>query len=186
MTATELDDTATGSDTRARTADWVTLSTPDGPFTVIADDAGRVLASGWTDDPGYLAVLVSPSLRPATLRAGRDLSAITDAVTAYYDGDHEAPDAVEVVQRSGPFLDRAWEALRTVRPGEPVTYTALAALAGGPLAVRAAASSCARNAAALFVPCHRVLRSDGTLGGFRYGLEIKQSLLNREALDREA
>ena len=52
--------------------------------------------------------------------------------------------------------------------------------------VRAAASSCARNAAALFVPCHRVLRSDGTLGGFRYGLEIKQSLLNREALDREA
>jgi O-6-methylguanine DNA methyltransferase len=53
--------------------------------------------------------------------------------------------------------------------------------AGQPAAVRAAASICARNAPALFVPCHRVLRSDGSLGGFAWGLDVKRSLLAREA-----
>ncbi|MFP5311092.1 MAG: methylated-DNA--[protein]-cysteine S-methyltransferase, partial [Actinomycetes bacterium] len=52
---------------------------------------------------------------------------------------------------------------------------------GNPRAVRAAASACAFNAAALFVPCHRVIRTDGSLGGFRWGLRIKESLLAREA-----
>ncbi|MFC3241565.1 methylated-DNA--[protein]-cysteine S-methyltransferase [Gordonia humi] len=66
-------------------------------------------------------------------------------------------------------------------PVPPVTYTRLAELAGNAAAVRGAASCCARNAAALFVPCHRVVRSDGTLGGFRYGLDVKRSLLDREA-----
>ena len=63
------------------------------------------------------------------------------------------------------------QVLRDVKPGEPVTYTEFAALAGRPAAVRAAAQACARNAAALFVPCHRVLRTDGTsadtAGGWR-------------------
>jgi methylated-DNA-[protein]-cysteine S-methyltransferase len=62
-----------------------------------------------------------------------------------------------------------------------VTYTGFAALAGRPLAVRAAAAACARNAAAPFVPCHRVLRTDGTLGGYRWGLPVKRRLLDHEA-----
>jgi methylated-DNA-[protein]-cysteine S-methyltransferase len=62
-----------------------------------------------------------------------------------------------------------------------VSYTELAAKAGRPEAVRAAASACARNAAALFVPCHRVLRSDGSLGGFRWGTTVKRWLLEHEA-----
>jgi methylated-DNA-[protein]-cysteine S-methyltransferase len=77
------------------------------------------------------------------------------------------------------FLEQAWRVLREVR--EPITYTELAARAGRPAAVRAAAQACARNAAALFVPCHRVLRNDGTLGGFRWGLPVKRWLLNHEA-----
>ena len=71
--------------------------------------------------------------------------------------------------------------LRTVPAGEPVTYTEFAELAGRPAAVRAAAMACARNAAALFVPCHRVLRLDGSLGGFRWGLDVKRWLLAHEA-----
>ena len=63
----------------------------------------------------------------------------------------------------------------------PVTYTEFAALAGRPAAVRAAAQACARNAAALFVPCHRVLRTDGSLGGFRWGLPVKRWLLDHES-----
>ena len=74
----------------------------------------------------------------------------------------------------------AWEVLRTVPAGAPVTYAEFAAKAGRPDAVRAAAGACARNAAALFVPCHRVIRTGGGLGGFRYGLEVKRWLLDHE------
>jgi methylated-DNA-[protein]-cysteine S-methyltransferase len=88
---------------------------------------------------------------------------------------------VPVRQRSGEFLEHAWDVLRTVPAGAPVTYTEYAAKSGRPAAVRAAASACARNSAALFVPCHRVLRTDGTLGGFRWGVEVKRKLLAHEA-----
>jgi methylated-DNA-[protein]-cysteine S-methyltransferase len=97
------------------------------------------------------------------------------------DGDVAAIDEVPVEQRTGAaFLDHAWRTLRDVPGGEAVTYTEYAALAGRPAAVRAAAQACARNAAALFVPCHRVLRADGTLGGYRYGLRVKKWLLGHE------
>ena len=62
-----------------------------------------------------------------------------------------------------------------------LTYAAFAAALGRPSAVRAAASICARNAPALFVPCHRVLRGDGTMGGFAWGVDVKRRLLEREA-----
>jgi methylated-DNA-[protein]-cysteine S-methyltransferase len=62
-----------------------------------------------------------------------------------------------------------------------VTYAAYATLAGNPAAIRAAASACAKNAAALFVPCHRVVRTGGALGGFRWGVDTKRWLLAHEA-----
>jgi methylated-DNA-[protein]-cysteine S-methyltransferase len=154
------------------------VDTPVGPFTVLAiDDA--VLASGWTVDEKLLASLVHRSLKPTTDPQPRpDLGAVTKAVLAYLDGDIAAVDGVPVRQRSGAFLEQAWQALRDVR--DPVTYTEFAARAGRPAAVRAAAQACARNAAALFVPCHRVLRTDGSLGGFRWGLPVKRWLLAHE------
>jgi methylated-DNA-[protein]-cysteine S-methyltransferase len=186
-TITTPSDTTTGSAAAATpdaddtmTAQWTSVTTPDGTFTVVADAEDHVLASGWTDDPDYLVALVHRSLRPETVCRTDGLATIRDAVESYYSGTFSAIDTVEVRQQSGPFLMRAWTELRTVAPGDPVTYTEFAELSGEPTAVRAAAAACARNAAALFVPCHRVLRSDGTLGGFRYGLPIKQSLLDRE------
>ena len=161
--------------------------TPDGTFTILMrDDA--VVASGWTDDVALLVALIHPELRPATddlVAAGPDdrgIRAAVAAVLAHYDGDVAAPAAVPVLQRSGRSRMRSWEVLREVEAGEPITYTEFAARTGSPAGARAAAAACARNAAALFVPCHRVLRSDGTLGGFRYGLELKRRLLEREAL----
>ncbi len=156
-----------------------TVDTPTGPFTVLATD-DAVLASGWTDDVGALAPLVHPELKPRTGPQPRaDLGPVTKAVLAYLDGDITAIDEVPVRQRSGAFLEHAWQTLREVR--EPITYTEFAARAGRPAAVRAAAMACARNAAALFVPCHRVLRTDGSLGGFRWGLPAKRWLLDHEA-----
>ncbi|PNI09324.1 cysteine methyltransferase [Arthrobacter sp. AFG7.2] len=156
------------------------MNTPDGPFTILARD-GVVLSSGWTDKPGDLTGQIHPSLRPATLELVSGLAGISDAVEAFYAGDPGLAMQVPVRQVSGPFRIHAWDVLRQVRPGFPVTYTQYAELAGNPKAVRAAASACAFNAAALFVPCHRVIRTDGSLGGFRWGLPIKQSLLAREA-----
>ena len=163
-----------------------TMSTPDGAFTILIE-GDDVIASGWTADVEVLLPLVHRSLRPERDNIVEDagdprMAAAVRAVSAHYDGDVYAPGTVPVRQQSGPFRMRAWEVLRAVTPGMPVTYTEFAARSGARSAVRAAAAACSRNAAALFVPCHRVLRSDGTLGGFRYGLDLKQRLLEREAV----
>ena len=154
-----------------------TIATPHGPFSVLVDSQGTVLASGWTTDLDSLLALVHPTLRDDV---GGYTAVALAAVDAYYAGDSSAPARVPVRQHSGEFRMHAWDVLRRVAPGAPVTYTEFAALADRPAATRAAAGACAMNAAALFVPCHRVARSDGTLGGFRYGLDIKQALLEIE------
>jgi methylated-DNA-[protein]-cysteine S-methyltransferase len=165
-------------------ARFATLGTPPGPFTVVvaADARGQdyVLASGWTDDVSALLPVVHRSLRPTWLERADHLP-VLDAVDAFFAGDVEAIDAVPVRQRSGPFLEDAWEVLRTVPPGRPDTYAEFAARCGRPSAIRAAANACARNAAALFVPCHRVLGSAGGLGGFRWGTPVKRWLLDYES-----
>lgn len=135
--------------------------------------------------PGTVAGAVPDDGEPGVVvgdaEPGVVLAAALDAVAAYYDGDLAAPRRLPVRQCSGAFRQHAWDVLRGVGPGERVTYTEYALRAGRPTAVRAAAGACAMNAAALFVPCHRVLRTDGTLGGFRYGVAIKERLLAREA-----
>lgn len=154
-----------------------TIDTLDGPFTVLVDADGRVLASGWTADPReILARLRTP---PTDVRTGETDAA--HAVAAYYDGDLRAIDTVEVAQTGTARQLDGWAGLRRIAPGQPLTYAEFAAAIGSPSAVRAAASICARNAAALFVPCHRVLRTGGGLGGFAWGVEVKRSLLAREA-----
>ncbi|WP_029146054.1 methylated-DNA--[protein]-cysteine S-methyltransferase [Microbacterium luticocti] len=156
-----------------------TIDTPDGPFTLIVDEAGCVLASGWTADVAALLARVHPSLRPDDVEVGETDAAA--AVDAYYDGDLTAVDAIGVRQHGTPLQHDGWRALREIAPGRPLSYTEFAAALGRPTAVRAAASICARNAPALFVPCHRVLRGDGSMGGFAWGTDVKRSLLAREA-----
>ena len=153
-----------------------TIDTPDGPFTILADARQRVLASGWTADPEAIFARLST---PPQAREGETDAAV--AVAAYYGGDTAAIDAVPVAQTGTALQLSGWAALRRIAPGAPLSYTAFAAELGRPSAVRAAASICARNAPALFVPCHRVLRGDGSLGGFAWGVEVKRSLLAREA-----
>ncbi|WP_026360821.1 methylated-DNA--[protein]-cysteine S-methyltransferase [Amycolatopsis nigrescens] len=161
-------------------AHWSTMDTKVGPFTAVVASDGAVLASGWTARVEDLTGLISPSLAPAELRAKRDLGPVSTAIRRYHSGELNAADEIEVRQRSGEFMQRAWDALRTVPAGKPVSYADYAALAGRPAAVRAAATACARNAAALFVPCHRVIRTGGGLGGFRWGVDVKRWLLDHE------
>ncbi|MER7005203.1 methylated-DNA--[protein]-cysteine S-methyltransferase [Dactylosporangium sp. NPDC000555] len=150
---------------------------------MIVDADEAVLASGWTSDVRALALLTPATARLTGQPKHRgQLGLPSKALQSYVDGDLTAIDDVPVRQHSGEFLNHAWEVLRKVPAGAPVTYTEFAARAGRPAAVRAAAMACARNAAALFVPCHRVLRLDGTLGGFRWGLPVKRWLLDHEAI----
>lgn len=164
-----------------------TLTTPDGPFTVLLDGTA-VWASGWTEVPSAVIERVRAADRPATVTEvppgdGR-LAAMRQAVEDYYDGDLAAPGRLPVRQFGTPAQQAGWQRLRQIAPGEPLSYAGFADALGNPRAVRAAASICARNAAALFVPCHRVLRSDGSLGGFAWGVPVKESLLAREAIGR--
>ncbi|QKD02896.1 methylated-DNA--[protein]-cysteine S-methyltransferase [Mesorhizobium loti] len=80
-----------------------------------------------------------------------------------------------------PFQQRVWDVLRTIPCGATITYTALARRLGEPNGARAVATACAANAIALGIPCHRVVRADGTLSGYRWGIERKRALLDREA-----
>jgi AraC family transcriptional regulator of adaptative response/methylated-DNA-[protein]-cysteine methyltransferase len=75
-----------------------------------------------------------------------------------------------------------WQELRKIPPGETRTYAQIAAAAGKPKAVRAAGSANGANSVAVLIPCHRVVRSDGSIGGYAYGSAIKRELLRREGV----
>jgi len=154
------------------------VDTPDGPFAILADEDGRVVASGWTSDREDVLARLRPDRRPSDVVLGETPAAA--AVDAFYAGDLSAIDSVAVAQHGTALQMSGWQALRGITPGAPLTYAGFAAALGSPTAVRAAASICARNAVALFVPCHRVLRGDGSMGGFAWGTDVKRSLLARE------
>jgi methylated-DNA-[protein]-cysteine S-methyltransferase/AraC family transcriptional regulator of adaptative response/methylated-DNA-[protein]-cysteine methyltransferase len=79
------------------------------------------------------------------------------------------------------FQRRVWDALLTIPYGATITYAALARRIGDPNGARSVASACAANAIALGIPCHRVIRSNGTISGYRWGVELKRSLIDKEA-----
>ena len=157
-----------------------TIPTPPGPFTIVASDEA-VFASGWTKDPERLRTMIGAALRPTgELTQRTDLGPFTQAVRDYVAGDLTAIDGIPVTVASTPFHERAWAQLRLIAAGAPETYGQLAARCESPSAVRAAGTACGRNPAALFVPCHRIVRTGGGLGGFGYGLAVKRWLLDHE------
>ena len=83
--------------------------------------------------------------------------------------------------RGTAFQQRVWQALRRIPPGQTASYADIAARIGSPKAVRAVAQACAANTLAVAIPCHRVVRSDGALSGYRWGVARKRALLEREA-----
>ncbi|CAI4224559.1 unnamed protein product [Auanema sp. JU1783] len=90
------------------------------------------------------------------------------------------PVDVPVSMHGTPFFVEAWKAMKQIPIGTCMSYAALAEKAGRPKAVRAVASACARNPVAILVPCHRVITSSGTIGGYGFGLEKKRQILKLE------
>jgi len=87
---------------------------------------------------------------------------------------------LELDVRGTPFQRRVWDALRTVKSGRPVTYAQLACRVSGPKSLRAIAQACSENPIALAIPCHRVMGNSGSTLGYRWGIERKRALINRE------
>lgn len=159
---------------------------PGGTLTVVVDPH----AVGDRGPTAYGAVLVGTfrglddareRLEQRTIRRRSQLPQIRELIDRYCAGDLQALDEVSVVQPGGPFQQRAWQAMRTIPGGSVMTYAELARLAGSARAMRAAGTACAINMVAPFVPCHRVVASDG-LGGYGYGLDVKIALLEHEGV----
>jgi AraC family transcriptional regulator of adaptative response/methylated-DNA-[protein]-cysteine methyltransferase len=83
--------------------------------------------------------------------------------------------------RGTAFQQRVWQALREIPAGSSASYSEIAGRIGSPHSARAVAHACAANPLAVAIPCHRVVRSDGGLSGYRWGVERKRALLQREA-----
>jgi O-6-methylguanine DNA methyltransferase len=90
------------------------------------------------------------------------------------------PLELELDIRGTPFQCRVWDALRTIPFGKPLTYAQLACRVSGPKSLRAIAQACSENPIALAIPCHRVMGNSGSMAGYRWGIERKQVLINRE------
>lgn len=102
-------------------------------------------------------------------------------ITGYLSGKQVTfPDKLDL-SGSSPFQRKVWEMERTIPYGETRTYQWLAAALGYPLAARAVGNALAKNPLPILIPCHRVIRSDGNLGGFSGGVQLKRALLQMEA-----
>ena len=111
------------------------------------------------------------------------LKLVTDVLDDYFDGDLRAINSLTVRQDGAAFSQAAWKAMRKVRAGKVATYAELAEMTGSPAAVRAAGTACGKNKIAIIIPCHRIVKSDGTIGNYGYGIEIKRKLLAHEGIE---
>jgi len=110
-----------------------------------------------------------------------DFDALVGRVIALIDRPAAAADPLPLDLRGTAFQQRVWAALRAIPPGRTVSYAELARIVGAPRGARAVAGACAANPLAVVIPCHRVVRQDGDLSGYRWGVERKAALLEREA-----
>ena len=110
----------------------------------------------------------------------RHIDGVSDAVRAWVDGDVDAILDVPADQPGGDFQQAAWQAMRRVKGGTTVSYADLARMSGNAKAVRAAGTACALNHVAPFVPCHRIIHTDGTISAYGFGPDLKALLLEHE------
>lgn len=152
-----------------------------GSLLVAATDKG-VCAIMLGDDPDALVRDLQDRFPQAQLIGGDDnFEQLVAKVVGFVEAPALGLDLPLDVQGTA-FQQRVWQALRAIPPGTTASYTEIAARIGAPRAVRAVAQACASNAMAVAIPCHRVVRQDGALAGYRWGIERKRALLEREAV----
>ena len=158
---------------------FVTVATPLGWALVAATKRG-ICMTALGDDRDGLAVALQQRFPLAQLIAeDAGLKECADRIVRFITAPEQNLD-LPLDIRGTAFQARVWRALQKIPLGKTASYTEIAEALGQPKAVRAVAQACAANKLALIVPCHRVVRSDGELGGYRWGIERKRALLDRE------
>ncbi|HSG02938.1 MAG TPA: methylated-DNA--[protein]-cysteine S-methyltransferase [Marinobacterium sp.] len=156
-------------------------------YLLIAAQAGELVYAEFGETPGSLLSQFRHNYPDSNDRPSVD--SFLERAWSAYENFLQEPEAlyqIAVRVQGSEFQQQVWSALLRMPTGTRQTYTSLAQSIGQPTAVRAVASACARNSIALRIPCHRILRSDGALGGYRWGLALKQRLLNAERRFNEA
>lgn len=155
---------------------WAVVQTTLGPMLVAATGKG-VCRLSFNESRAELEARF-PHAR--LIEGGAEFAALLQRVVDAVERPGSGGD-IPLDVRGTAFQERVWRELRRIPPGETRSYAQIAAAAGKPKAVRAAGSANGANNVAVLIPCHRVVRSDGSLGGYAYGLDIKRELLSREA-----
>lgn len=160
---------------------FTTARTALGPALVVASETGLAALLLGDDLEALVADLRRRFPKAAVSRDDAGLEALARQAAAAVDrpGEGEAG-GIPLDLRGTPFQRRVWQALQELPAGRTVSYAELAARLGSPTATRAVAGACGANPVAVLVPCHRVVRQDGGLSGYRWGLDRKRALLARE------
>lgn len=156
------------------------VDTPFGPAVAMATEHG-VCGLGFAGEMGTAAATADLAARWPAARFLADDAAVAGAVRAAFEG---GPVSLHLI--GAPLRLKVWEALLALSEGEVTTYSDLATAVGHPRAVRAVATAVGRNPVAMLIPCHRVLRRSGALGGYHWGLPVKRAMLAREAARADA
>jgi AraC family transcriptional regulator, regulatory protein of adaptative response / methylated-DNA-[protein]-cysteine methyltransferase len=157
---------------------YTLLDTSVGALLVAATDLG-VCSVKLGDDAAALETELRREYDAATIEPDdAELAGWAQAVVHRVEGEESA--AIPLDVRGTAFQHRVWEALQQIPAGATRTYSQIARAIGQPTAARAVASACADNRVAVVIPCHRVVREDGALGGYRWGIERKLEILRRE------
>ncbi|GGO94346.1 bifunctional DNA-binding transcriptional regulator/O6-methylguanine-DNA methyltransferase Ada [Stakelama pacifica] len=157
---------------------WTIADTDLGPLLIAATDRGLCRVSFDED----AAVLVERFPNADIVPGGDALADLAAKVVAEVETPGRHSD-LPIDVRGTAFQEAAWQALRRIPPGETRSYAEIAAAIGKPGAVRAAGSACGANHVAILIPCHRVQRGDGSMGGYAYGVERKRALRKREGVE---
>jgi methylated-DNA-[protein]-cysteine S-methyltransferase len=158
-----------------------TLDTPVGTLLLAATGQGLVRVAFAREDHDLVLRQLADRVSPRVLRAPARLDAAARELDEYFAGRRSRFDLPLDFQLSRGFRRAVLSHLTEIGYGTTASYAAVAAAAGNPKAVRAAATACATNPLPLVVPCHRVVRSDGTIGGYAGGVDVKKALLALEA-----
>jgi len=152
-----------------------------GPFLAGWSDDG-LCALELADTPEQLISLLQADFPDHILQSsGPEDAPSLQRLTHFIDSPHSGPPDTPLCPQGTPFQRSVWQALAGIPAGQTVTYSQLAHELQKPTATRAIAGACAANKLAVIIPCHRVIRGDGSPGGYRWGLARKQALLEREA-----
>jgi methylated-DNA-[protein]-cysteine S-methyltransferase len=159
---------------------YTTIDTPVGPLLLAATGKGLVRVAYQAEDHDRVLTTLAGRISPRILRAPRRLDAAAREITEYFAGRRTSFDLPLDFSLSAGFRQLVQRRLPQIGYGHTQSYGQVAAMIGHPRAVRAVGTACATNPMPIVVPCHRVLRADGTVGGYVAGPAIKNTLLTLE------